>query len=67
MTAPSSHSPVRLKRYPDILEALFIVFVVRPWHHNIGRAVLQASKVYFFDTGLVDGDEGICGGWGLER
>jgi predicted AAA+ superfamily ATPase len=41
------------------LEALFIVFVVRPWHHNIGRAVLQAPKVYFYDTGLVDGDEGI--------
>ena len=52
-------SPVTLKKYLDILEALFIVFVVRPWHHNIGRAVLQAPKVYFYDTGLVDGDEGI--------
>ena len=52
-------SPVRLQKYLDILEALFIVFVVRPWHHNIGRAVLQAPKVYFYGTGLVDGDEGI--------
>ena len=49
-------SPVRLQKYLDILEALFIVFVVRPWHHNIGRAVLQAPKVYFYGTGLVDGD-----------
>ena len=52
-------SPVTLKRYLEILEALFIVFVVRPWHHNIARAVLQSPKVYFFDTGLVQGDPGI--------
>ena len=52
-------SPITLKRYLEILEALYIVFVVRPWHHNIARATLQAPKVYFFDTGLVQGDEGI--------
>lgn len=52
-------SPATLKKYLDILEALFIVFVVRPWHHNIARSVLQAPKVYFFDTGLVEGDEGL--------
>ncbi len=52
-------SPVTLKRYLEILEALYIIFVVRPWHHNIARATLQAPKVYFFDTGLVLGDEGI--------
>lgn len=52
-------SPVTLKKYLDILEALYIVFIVRPWHGNIARAVLQAPKVYFFDTGLVQGDEGV--------
>ncbi len=52
-------SPVTLKRYLEILEALYIVFVVRPWHHNIARATLQAPKVYFFDTGLVQGDDGV--------
>ena len=52
-------SPVTLKRYLDILEALYIVFVVRPWHHNIARATLQAPKVYFFDNGLVQGDDGV--------
>ena len=52
-------SPVTLKKYLDILEALFVVFVVRPWHDNIARSVLQAPKVYFYDTGLVEGDEGI--------
>jgi predicted AAA+ superfamily ATPase len=52
-------SPATLKRYLDILQALFIVFTVQPWHHNISRAILQSPKVYFFDTGLVRGDDGI--------
>jgi len=51
-------SPTTLKRYLEILQALFIVFTVHPWHHNIARAILQAPKVYFFDTGLVRGDQG---------
>ena len=52
-------SPTTLGKYLDILEALFIVFVVRPWHRNIARATLQAPKVYFYDTGLVLGDAGL--------
>jgi len=52
-------SPVTLAKYLDILQALFIVFVVRPWHRNIARATLQAPKVYFYDTGLVQGDDGV--------
>lgn len=52
-------SPTTLKRYLDILQALFIVFTVQPWHHNIARAVLQSPKVYFYDIGLVRGDDGI--------
>lgn len=52
-------SPNTLKKYLDILEALYIVFVVRPWHDNIARSVLQSPKVYFYDTGLVEGDEGL--------
>jgi len=52
-------SPTTLKRYLDILQALYIVFTVQPWHRNVARAILQTPKVYFFDTGLVRGDEGI--------
>ncbi len=51
-------SPTTLKRYLDILQALFIVFTVQPWHSNIARAIMQTPKVYFFDTGLVRGDQG---------
>lgn len=51
-------SPTTLGKYLDILEALHIVFVVRPFHHNIARSLLKEPKVYFFDTGLVAGDDG---------
>jgi predicted AAA+ superfamily ATPase len=52
-------SPATLKRYLEILQALYIVFTVQPWHRNIARAILQSPKVYFFDTGLVRGDQGV--------
>jgi uncharacterized protein len=52
-------SPPTLRRYLDILQALFIVFTVQPWHRNVARSVLQQPKVYFHDTGLVVGDEGL--------
>lgn len=52
-------APATLAKYLDILEALFIVFVVRPWHRNIARATLKAPKVYFYDTAMVLGDDGL--------
>jgi uncharacterized protein len=51
-------APNTLKRYLDILQALYIVFTVSPWHDNVARAILRTPKVYFFDTGLVKGDAG---------
>ena len=51
-------SPMTVAKYLDILEALHVVFAVRPYHRNIARALLKAPKVYFFDTGLVAGDAG---------
>jgi predicted AAA+ superfamily ATPase len=52
-------APKTLGRYLEILEALYVVFTVRPFHHNIARAILKEPKVYFFDTGLVNGDVGV--------
>jgi uncharacterized protein len=52
-------APTTLKRYLDILESLYIVFTVRPWHRNIARAIQQSAKVYFYDVGLVKGDAGL--------
>ena len=52
-------SPNTIKRYVEILEALFIIFRVSPHHRNIARALLKEPKIYFYDTGMVIGDEGV--------
>lgn len=52
-------SPNTVRKYIQILEALYIVFRVTPYSHNIARSLLKEPKIYFFDTGLVNGDKGI--------
>lgn len=52
-------SPNTVKKYVELLEALFIVFRVSPYSKNIARSLLKEPKIYFFDNGLVEGDEGI--------
>lgn len=47
-----------VKKYIQILEALYIVFRVTPFAKNIARSLVKEPKLYFFDTGLVQGDEG---------
>jgi predicted AAA+ superfamily ATPase len=51
-------SPTTIKKYIQVLEALFIIFKVPPYSKNIARSLLKEPKLYFFDTGLVQGDEG---------
>jgi uncharacterized protein len=51
-------APQTVKRYIGILESLYIVFLVRPFHRNVARSILKEPKLYFYDTGLVIGDEG---------
>jgi predicted AAA+ superfamily ATPase len=52
-------SPHTVKSYIALLESLYIVFLVHPFHRNIARAVLKEPKLYFYDTGFVQGDEGV--------
>lgn len=51
-------SPMTVKKYIDVLEALYIVFRVAPYAKNIARSLLKEPKAYLFDTGLVEGDSG---------
>jgi predicted AAA+ superfamily ATPase len=46
-------SPHTVRSYVDILEALHIVFLVRPYHRNIARAQAKAPKLYFYDWAYV--------------
>jgi len=49
-------SPHTVKKYIEILEALYVIFRVTPFSKNIARSLLKEPKIYFFDTGLVKGE-----------
>jgi predicted AAA+ superfamily ATPase len=51
-------SAATVKKYIEILEALYVVFCVRPFSKKIARSIIKEPKIYFFDNGLVKGDEG---------
>jgi len=47
-----------VKTYVDVLESLYIIFRVTPHSRNIARSTLKSPKVYFYDSGMVIGDDG---------
>ena len=51
-----SHATV--KNYIELLESLYIIFRIPTYSKKISRTILKEQKVYFFDTGLVVGDDG---------
>lgn len=51
-------SPHTVKHWIQILEHMYILFVVTPYHRNLARAILKEPKIYFYDTGAVTGDAG---------
>jgi predicted AAA+ superfamily ATPase len=47
-----------VKHWLQILENMYIIFPVRPYHKNIARSLLKEAKYYLYDTGSVEGDLG---------
>ena len=41
-----------VRRYLDLLEHLFLIRQLRPWHENLGKRQVKHPKIYFRDTGL---------------
>lgn len=48
-----------IKRWLQILEDLYVVFKVVPYHTSVVRALRKMPKYYFYDTGQVRGDNGV--------
>lgn len=48
-----------IKKYIQILESLYIVFLITPFHKNIARSILKEPKIYFYDTSFIEGNEGL--------
>lgn len=47
-----------VKHWLQILENMYVIFPVRPYHKNIARSLLKETKYYLYDTGAVDGNPG---------
>jgi predicted AAA+ superfamily ATPase len=42
-----------VRKYLDILEDVFMVRVLQPWHTNLNKRQVKSPKLYFRDTGLL--------------
>lgn len=47
-----------IKNWIEILQRMYLVFSIKPYTHNLPRAILKPAKIYFYDNGDVIGDEG---------
>lgn len=52
-------SPTTIQNWLKLLEDLYVVFRINPYHRNIARAILKEPKYYFYDNGMVLGVNGI--------
>lgn len=41
------------KRWLSVLEASFVIVLLRPYHRNFGKRLTKSPKLYFLDTGLL--------------
>ena len=46
-----SHTTAR--RWLSVLEASFLVFLLRPYHRNFNKRLVKSPKLYFLDSGLL--------------
>ncbi len=51
-------SPLTIKKWLQILESFFVIFMVYPYTKNVAEAVKKEPKIYFYDLGQVIADEG---------
>ncbi len=42
-----------IKAWISVLEATYQVFVLRPYHANVGKRLVKTAKLYFTDTGTL--------------
>jgi uncharacterized protein len=50
--------PSTIRKWLELLESLYVIFKVTPYHHNIARAILKEPKYYFFDFCQVSHSDG---------
>jgi predicted AAA+ superfamily ATPase len=51
-------SPHTIKHWIEILQTLYVIFVVPPYTGKLARSLLKESKIYFYDNGKVRNEPG---------
>ena len=41
-----------IDRWISVLEATYVVYLLKPWYGNISKRLVKAPKLYFYDTGI---------------
>ena len=57
--APLGMNHVTTRKYTGILENMFLVHVLPPWHTNALKRVIKSPKLHFLDAGLLAALRGI--------
>jgi len=42
-----------VKAWLSVLEATYQIYILRPYHANVGKRLIKRPKVYFMDTGIL--------------
>ncbi|MCR5762962.1 MAG: ATP-binding protein [Treponema sp.] len=50
----------------SVLEASYIIYMMKPYYKNFGKRIIKNSKLYFYDTGLVSSLLGITAAGQME-
>lgn len=49
--------PHTIKRWLALLEELYIIYRITPYHHNIARSLLKEPKYYFYDHVQIENND----------
>lgn len=41
-----------VERWLSVLEASYVIYLLKPWYANIGKRLVKTPKLYFYDTGI---------------
>ncbi len=53
LAADCGISHVTAREWMTVLEASYIVYLLRPYHRNFGKRLVKMPKLYFLDSGLM--------------
>jgi predicted AAA+ superfamily ATPase len=53
LAADSGITHTTVRRWLSILEASFVIYLLRPHHRNFNKRLVKSPQLYFLDTGLL--------------